>query len=125
MTKVGFCNPLKFGIQIWYSFYLYSAMHIPALNWQAGKIVPFFILLYKMFGTKVVQGWGFEAHSLTRLTWLIQTLFLPANWNLYKIFALTGELGQVHMAKKNISDFPPCGKMVIFVTEFVIFLKTT
>ena len=26
--------------------------------------------------------------------------------------------------KKNISDFPPCGKMVVFVTEFVIFLKT-
>ena len=27
--------------------------------------------------------------------------------------------------KKNISDFPPCGKLVIFVTEFVIFLKTS
>ena len=27
--------------------------------------------------------------------------------------------------KKKISDFPPCGKLVIFVTEFVIFLKTT
>ena len=27
--------------------------------------------------------------------------------------------------KKNISDFPPCGKMVDFVTEFVIFLKTS
>ena len=27
--------------------------------------------------------------------------------------------------KKNISDFPPCGKMVVFVTEFVIFLKTS
>jgi hypothetical protein len=51
-------------------------------------------------------------------------LFLPSNWNLDKIFALTGELGQVHMAKKNILDFPPCEKMVIFVTEFVIFRKT-
>ena len=30
----------------------------------------------------------------------------------------------VHMAKKK-SDFPPCGKLVIFVTEFVIFFKTT
>ena len=38
------------------------------------------------------------------------------------MFALTDELGQVHMAKKNISDFPPCGKMVIFSTPFVIFL---
>ena len=27
--------------------------------------------------------------------------------------------------KKNISDFPPCGKMVIFVIEFVLFLKTS
>ena len=27
--------------------------------------------------------------------------------------------------KKFISDFPPCGKMVVFVTEFVIFLKTS
>ena len=39
------------------------------------------------------------------------------------MFGLTGELGQVHMAKI-ISDFPPCGKIVIFVTEFVIFRKT-
>ena len=27
--------------------------------------------------------------------------------------------------KKNIFEIPPCGKLVIFVTEFVIFLKTT
>ena len=27
--------------------------------------------------------------------------------------------------KQNISDFPPCGKMVVFVTEFVIFLKNS
>ena len=27
--------------------------------------------------------------------------------------------------KINISDFPPCGKMAIFVTEFVIFLKSS
>ena len=29
------------------------------------------------------------------------------------------------MAKKSISDFPPSGKMVNFVTEFAIFLKTS
>ena len=55
---------------------------------------------------------------LTRLTWLIHALFLPSNWNLDKILALAGELCEVHMTKKN-----PCGKMVIFDTEFVIFLK--
>ena len=27
--------------------------------------------------------------------------------------------------KKNISDFPPCRKLVIFVNEFVIFFKTS
>ena len=27
--------------------------------------------------------------------------------------------------KKIISDFPPCGKLVIFVNEFVMFLKTS
>ena len=36
------------------------------------------------------------------------------------MLAQTGELGQVHMTKKIISDFPPFGKMVIFITEFVI-----
>ena len=62
--------------------------------------------------------------SLTCLTLMVHTSFLPSNWNLDKIFALTGELDQVHMAKKNISNFPPCQKMAIFVTEYVIFLKT-
>ena len=40
--------------------------------------------------------------------------------------ALTGQLDQVlTYGKKNISDFPPIGKMAIFVTEFVICLKTS
>ena len=38
-------------------------------------------------------------------------------------FALTGELGQVHMVKRNIYNLPPCGKLLIFVTEFVTVLK--
>ena len=50
---------------------------------------------------------------------------LPSNWNLDKIFALTGLLDHVPTAKKNISNFPPCRKMVIFITELVIFLKTS
>ena len=28
-------------------------------------------------------------------------------------FALTSELGQLYMAKENISNFPPCRKMVV------------
>ena len=36
--------------------------------------------------------------------------------------AITGQLGQVHMAKEiNKSDFPPCGQMGIFVTDFFYF----
>ena len=37
---------------------------------------------------------------LTRLTRLVHTSFLPSIWNLDKKISLTGELGQVHMAKK-------------------------
>ena len=42
---------------------------------------------------------------LTRLTCLIQISCLPSNWNLDKIFALAGELDQVHMAKKLFAIF--------------------
>ena len=31
----------------------------------------------------------------------------------------------IQYGKKNISDFPPWGKMVVFVNEFVIFVKTS
>ena len=57
---------------------------------------------------------------LTWLTWLIHTSVLSLNWNLAKIFALTGPLGQVQVYGKKNSDFPPCRKMVIFVTEIVM-----
>ena len=50
-------------------------------------------------------------------------IIFTSNWSPDKIFALTGELGQVQYGKKTISDFPPCGKTVVFVSEFVIFLK--
>ena len=60
-----------------------------------------------------------EGFHLTRLTWLIHLSVLPSNWNLGKMFALTGSLDQVHMVKINISVFPPCRKMVIFITEIV------
>ena len=41
-----------------------------------------------------------------------------------KIFALAGELGQVHMAKKYF-QFSSMREDGYFVTEFVIFLKTS
>ena len=41
-----------------------------------------------------------------------------------QIFCFNSLIRSSTYGKKNISDFPPCGKMVVFVTEFVIFLKT-
>ena len=37
---------------------------------------------------------------LKHLTWLIHTSVLSSNWNLGKVFALTGSLGQLHMVKR-------------------------
>ena len=64
--------------------------------------------------------------NLNTSTWLIHISVLPSNWNLIKNFAVTGQLGQVHTIKKIFLIFlHGYGKMVIFVTEFVIFLKTS
>ena len=59
----------------------------------ANQRAAFGIVLNSVFKTNL----GME---LTRLTQLIHTSLLPSNWNLDKFFALLGELGQVHMAKK-------------------------
>ena len=42
-----------------------------------------------------------------------------------QIFCFSSLIRSRTYGKQNISDFPPCGKMVVFVTEFVIFLKTS
>ena len=49
------------------------------------------------------------------------TLKLESRQNFYSNMLIRSST----YGKKNISDFPPCGKMVVFVTEFVIFLKTS
>ena len=54
-------------------------------------------------------------YLLKRFTWLIQTLFLPSNWNLNKIFVLTGELGQAHMAKKLFLIFLHAGRWLFLL----------
>ena len=58
--------------------------------------------------------------TLTRLTWLIHILFLPSNWNLGKNFALTGELGQVHMEKKyfQFSSMQEDGYFCYWICDF-------
>ena len=53
--------------------------------------------------------------GLTRITWLIHTSVLPSNWNLGKFFVLTGELGQVHMAKKLFPIFLHAGKGLFLI----------
>ena len=52
---------------------------------------------------------------LTHLTWQIHTLCLPSNRNLDIFFALTGELGQVHMAKKIFPIFHHVGRWLFFL----------
>ena len=57
----------------------------------------------------------YENASLTRLTWLIHTSVLPSNWNLGKISALTGQLGQVHMVKKIFLIFLHAGRWLFLL----------
>ena len=56
------------------------------------------------------RAFVFGLWALKRLTSLIHTSFLPSNWNLDKIFALTGELGQVYLAKKIFPIFLHAGR---------------
>ena len=53
-------------------------------------------------------------------SYIVFTLKLESRQN----FCSNRWIGSCTYGKKNISDFPPCGKMVIVVTEFVIFCKT-
>ena len=43
---------------------------------------------------------------------------LPSNWNLDKFFALTGELSQVHMAKKKNPIFRHAGRWLFLLLNF-------
>ena len=63
---------------------------------------------FKQKGKKIMS-------TLTRLTWLIHISVLPSNWNLDKIFALTGQLGQVHMAKKIFLIFLHAGRWLFLL----------
>ena len=74
-----------------------------------------------------LQLWNFrlQIYFLWEIKFINTSYLTYSNWNLNKIFTLKCELGQVHSAKRNISDFPPCRKLVVFVTEFVIFFKTS
>jgi hypothetical protein len=117
------------SIFLWYRHHVWS-MIVGAFSSRGYPISPQSVSFDQLCIVRVqtisepVMELSFQ-NALTPLTWLIQTSFLPTNWKLAWIFALTGEKGQVHMAKKHICDFPLCGKMVVFVTEFVIFLKTS
>ena len=73
-----------------------------------------------------------STHSNYIFTLGINTSYLTDS---YISFTLNFESGQKFCSnrsirsstygRKNISDFPPCGKLVIFVNEFMIFLKTS
>ena len=57
---------------------------------------------------------------LTRLTRLIHTSFLPSKWNLYPKIQFWSKNDGEKWSRKIYFEIPPCGKMVIFITEFVI-----
>ena len=106
-------------------------------------IFPFFLLLIFRF-VCLNKGESFNLKEFTihyiwassRRFWywyytMINTSYLTDS---YIIFTLKSESGQNFFSnrwirsstygKKNSSDSPPCGKMIIFVIEFVIFHKT-
>ena len=67
---------------------------------------------------------------LTLLNYLLNTSYLTDSYISFTLklesrqnFALTGPFKSSRYGKKKNSDFPPCGMMVIFVPEIVIFLK--
>ena len=92
------------SIFLWYRHHVWS-MIVGAFSSRVYPISPQSVSFDQLCIVRVqtisqpVMELSFQ-NALTPLTWLIQTSFLPSNWNLDKIFALTGELGQVHMAKK-------------------------
>ena len=72
-------------------------------------------------GVESVQDLNFrlQIQNLTD-SYIVFTLKLESGQN----FCSNRWIRSSTYGKKNISDFPPCGRMVIFVTEFVIFRKT-
>ena len=69
---------------------------------------------------------------LTLLNYLFNTSYLTDSYISFTLklesqqkFCSNRSIRSSTYGKKNICDFPPCGKMVVFVSEFVIFLKTS
>ena len=100
--------------------FLYQAQFITLLTWVMQLAGPSKNPKYGTPHDAPLKVWKKTClpNCLCTLTRLISVL--PSKWNARNIFALTGLL-----SKRNISDFPPCWKMASFVTEFVIFLKTS
>ena len=57
---------------------------------------------------------------------MIQPLFTCSKWNMGKNFGLKFHISYVHMYTINkFFEIPPCGKKVIFVSEFVTVEKAS
>ena len=85
---------------------LYHVININTRTWDCGLI-----------SEKVLSK------KLTRLSWLIPTSFLPSNWNLDKIFALTGKSGHVHMANKIFPIYLHAGKWLFLLLNLWFSVK--
>jgi hypothetical protein len=54
---------------------------------------------------------------------MIQPSFTSSKWNVGEIFGLKFHVSNLHAPQRFFFEIPPCGKMVIFVTEFIILCK--
>ena len=104
------------GVSVGYLFFWFVIGPFWGVHWE----IPFVGVLLEVrlwslgasiIGSFAVSIWGFINTSyLTDLY-----IFLPSSWNLDKIFALTGELGPVHMAKKIFPIFLYSGRWIFLL----------
>ena len=73
---------------------------------------------------KILRTFEHKNHFYVINTSYLTDFYISFTLNLEsrQIFCFNRLIRSSTYGKRNISDFPPCGKMVIFVTEFVIFL---
>ena len=114
------CNHSYFGNIVLVCIMVSSAMlaaEDPLKSDSPRNKVSKFLVHFRTFQDcrKVLKFWGY--------TWLIHTSVLPSNWNLGKIFALTGQLGQEHMVKKIFPIFLHAGRWLFLLLNLLFSSK--
>ena len=104
------CGVSNSGLQSYLDFI--NKMNLLLVNCRTGHT-----FMKKVFPNLKLAKYGINTSYLTD-SYISFTLKLESRQNVCSN-------RPVRSSKKIISDFPSCGKMVVFVTEFVIFLKTS